>query len=283
MIERMTPSNDPTAMYFREIGYFPLLKAEEEVDLARRAIEGDEKARNKIIESNLRLVIKIARKYLNRGLEMSDLIEEGNLGLMHAAEKYNPELGFRFSTYATWWIRQTIERAIMNQGRTIRLPVYLLKELNSCWQAMHELSKTLDHDPTIEEIAAKLKKPIEEIRQLLDLSKDVSSLDEPISEEEGKTVYEMVADEVNDDPWHSLEHSSLDEAIDSSLDDLELKQRAIIMRRFGLRGHERCTLDEVGAQLGLTRERVRQIQITAMRRLQKVMKERGINKETINP
>jgi RNA polymerase nonessential primary-like sigma factor len=274
-MEEITLSKDPTAMYFREIGYLPLLDAEEEISLSRLALSGDVKARNKIIESNLRLVVKIARRYLNRGLEMADLIEEGNLGLMHSVEKYDPELGFRFSTYATWWIRQTIERAVMNQGRAIRLPVYLLKEINTYWQAMYELSKTLDHDPTVEEIAAKIKKPIEEVRQLLDLNKDVTSLDDPVSEE-GKSIAETVADENNDDPLHALESDNLEEIVDASLDDLDMKQRAVLMRRFGLRGHERCTLDEVGAQLGLTRERVRQIQIIAMRKMQKIMNKHGV-------
>lgn len=276
VIDKDTISNDPAAMYFREIGYFPLLKAEEEISLAKQALKGDIKARNKIIESNLRLVVKIARAYINRGMELADLIEEGNLGLMHAVDKYDPDLGFRFSTYATWWIRQTIERAIMNQSRTIRLPVYLVKELNSYWQAMYELAKTSDHEPTVEEIAHKLRRPIEEVRLLLDLNKSVVSIDEPIAENEEKSITESIADVNNDNPLESLENKNLRDTIDSSLDKLEFKQRAVLIRRFGLRGHDRAKLDEVGKELGLTRERVRQIQIAAIRKLHKVLQEQGI-------
>ena len=279
MTERITVSTDPTTLYLSEIGFSPLLTAKEEVDLGRKAIKGDEAARNRMVESNLRLVVKIARKYLNRGLDFADLIEEGNLGLMHAVEKFDPELGFRFSTYATWWIRQTVERAIMNQARTIRLPVYILKELNLYWSTARELAKKLDHEPTPEEVAAKLKKPVEEVRHMMDLGKDTTSLDEIIFSDGERTVAEGVADENNDNPIFSLEDESMAQSINVCLEELDLKQQAVIVRRFGLRGHKKSTLDEVGKQMGLTRERVRQIQIAAMRKLQRILWNHGLSKE----
>jgi RNA polymerase nonessential primary-like sigma factor len=279
--EATTVSPDPTSLYLSEIGHASLLTAEQEVDLARRIAKGDEAARHKMIESNLRLVVKIARRYLNRGLDFADLIEEGNMGLMHAVEKFDPELGFRFSTYATWWIRQTIERAIMNQGRTIRLPVYVIKELNTYWAAEHELSRELDHEPTAEEIAEKIGKPIEDIRKLMDLGKDTSSLDDVIYADGERTIADSVPDEANDNPMFLLEGRNLDETLDECIDQLDLKQKAVIVRRFGMRGHEKMTLDEVGEQLGLTRERVRQIQINALRKLQRVLHDYGLSKDVL--
>jgi RNA polymerase nonessential primary-like sigma factor len=279
--EATTVSPDPTSLYLSEIGHAALLTAEEEVELARRIAKGDEAARHKMIESNLRLVVKMARRYLNRGLDFADLIEEGNMGLMHAVEKFDPEMGFRFSTYATWWIRQTIERAIMNQGRTIRLPVYVIKELNTYWAAEHELSRKLDHEPTAEEIAEKIGKPIEDIRKLMDLGKDTSSLDDVIYADGERTIADSVPDEVNDNPMSLLEGRNLDETLDECVDQLDLKQKAVIIRRFGMRGHEKMTLDEVGEQLGLTRERVRQIQINALRKLQRVLRDHGLSKDVL--
>jgi len=276
-----TTSADPITLYLGEIGHRKLLTAEEEVKLARRIAKGDEAARKRMIESNLRLVVKIARKYINRGLDFSDLIEEGNLGLMHAVEKFDPEMGFRFSTYATWWIRQTVERAIMNQGRTIRLPVYLIKELNTYWQTMYQLTKELNREPTLDEIAKRVKKPLEEVRRMMDLGKDTQSLDDVIYADGERTIADTVTDEINDNPVFSLENKDLEKNLDECLDELDLKQKAVIVRRYGLRGHEKRTLDEVGQQLGLTRERVRQIQITALRRLQRILWEHGLNKEVI--
>lgn len=281
MTDVRSSSVDPTDIYLSEIGFSPLLTAKEEIELGHLVIKGDEAARNRMIESNLRLVIKIARKYINRGLDFADLIEEGNLGLMHAVEKFDPNMGFRFSTYSTWWIRQTIERAIMNQGRTIRLPVYIMKELQSYWKAAYQLSKTLDHDPTPEDIAAKVDKPIETVRKILNLSKDVSSLNEPAYENEGRSVAETIADEVHDDPLALIQSEDLEKLLDQCLGKLDIKQKAILMRRFGLRGHLPATLDEVGKQMGLTRERVRQIQMSALRKMQRVLRDRGLGKEMI--
>ncbi len=274
----LTVSADPTTLYLSEIGFTPLLTAEEEIDLSRRALKGDEQARNRMIESNLRLVVKIARRYFNRGLDFGDLIEEGNLGLMHAVEKFDPELGFRFSTYATWWIKQTIERAIMNQARTIRLPVYILKELNTYWNAARELTEELEREPTVEDIAAKLKKPIAEVRRIMDLSKDTASLDEIIYGESEKTIADDVPDERNDNPVFILEDENIGQILLECLEELDVKQQAVIARRVGLRGHKKSTLDEVGKKLDLTRERVRQIQIGAMRKLQTILLRRGITK-----
>jgi RNA polymerase nonessential primary-like sigma factor len=272
---------DPTTLYLKEIGFSPLLTSEEESTLARKLKKGDKLARKKVIESNLRLVVNIARRYLNRGLDLADLIEEGNIGLMHAVEKFDPELGFRFSTYATWWIRQAVERAIMNQARTIRLPVYLLKELNAYWQAMRELYKELGYEPSPEELAKKMNKPLHETQEMLTISKDVLSLDQLLFEDTEKTFVENLVDENNIDPLDRLAIDDLEGVIERCLDDLDMKQRAIIMRRFGLRGYPKCTLDEVGDQLGLTRERVRQIQEVALRKLQRILREHGISHEVI--
>jgi len=279
--EATTVSPDPISLYLGEIGHAALLTAEQEVDLARRIAKGDEAAFHKMIESNLRLVVKMARRYINRGLDFADLIEEGNMGLMHAVEKFDPELGFRFSTYATWWIRQTIERAIMNQGRTIRLPVYVIKELNTYWQAEHELTRELDHEPTAEEVAERINKPIEDVRKMMNLGKDTSSLDDVIYADGERTIADSVPDEVNDDPMFLLAGRNLDETLDICIEDLDLKQKAVIVRRFGMRGHEKMTLDEVGEQLGLTRERVRQIQINALRKLQRVLRDYGLSKDIL--
>jgi RNA polymerase nonessential primary-like sigma factor len=280
--ERITVSTDPTTLYLSEIGFTPLLTAEEEVDLGRKVIKGDEKARHRMIESNLRLVVKIARRYLNRGLDFADLIEEGNLGLMHAVKKFDPELGFRFSTYATWWIKQTIERAIMNQARNIRLPVYILKELNVYWNIARKLTEELNRDPTAEEIAAEIQKPVEEVRHIMDLGKDTTSLDEIIyGGDSERSVAESIADEKNDNPMFTLEEDSVAQTLHDCLEELDLKQQAVIVRRFGLRGHKKSTLDEVGKQMGLTRERVRQIQIGAMRKMQYILLKHGVTKDIL--
>lgn len=281
MSEVETVSKDPTSIYLSEIGFSPLLTKEEEIDLARKALKGDIKARNRMIESNLRLVVKIARKYTNRGLDFSDLIEEGNLGLMHAVEKFDPEMGFRFSTYATWWIRQTIERAIMNQGRTIRLPVYILKDVNSYFQAVRELILELRRDPSPEEIAAKLKKPMEEINWLMNVINDVTSLDSILFEGEEATIVESITTGNNEDPLILIVSKNMEGILEDSLNELDLKQRAILIRRFGLQGYHKSTLDEVAVEMGLTRERVRQIQITALRKLESALLKHGVRREDL--
>ena len=258
---------DATQLYLNEIGFSPLLTPEEEVYFARRALRGDEEARKRMIESNLRLVVKIARRYVNRGLSLLDLIEEGNLGLIRAVEKFDPERGFRFSTYATWWIRQTIERAIMNQTRTIRLPIHVVKELNVYLRAARELTQKLDHEPTPEEIADLLDKPIADVKRMLGLNERVSSVDTPMGHDSDKSLLDTIADTKCTDPAEVLQDSDLRASIDYWLDQLPHKQREVIARRFGLRGYEMSTLEEVGKQFDVTRERIRQIEAKALRKL----------------
>lgn len=268
---------DATQLYLNEIGFSPLLSAEEEVYFARKALKGEEAARKRMIESNLRLVVKISRRYVNRGLALLDLIEEGNLGLIRAVEKFDPERGFRFSTYATWWIRQTIERAIMNQTRTIRLPIHVVKELNVYLRAARELSQKLDHEPSPEEIANLLDKPVEDVERMLGLNERVTSMDTPIGPSSDKTLVDTVADTQVSDPVALLQDSDLSENLNGWLDELSEKQREVVTRRFGLQGHESSTLEEVGREIGLTRERVRQIQVEALRRLRDILEKQGLN------
>ena len=280
-VEKIPKSLDATQMYLNEIGFSPLLSADEEKHYARLALKGDEAGRKRMIESNLRLVVKISRRYLNRGLTLLDLIEEGNLGLIRAVEKFDPDRGFRFSTYATWWIRQTIERAIMNQTRTIRLPIHVVKELNVYLRASRELSQKLDHEPTAEDIANLLEKPVADVKRMLKLNERVTSIDAPIGHESDRTIVETIADLRVSDPSEILQDSNLRNSVNRWLDDLSEKQRDVIVRRFGLRGHETATLENVGAEIGLTRERVRQIQVEALRRLKDIMRAEGLSNQEV--
>jgi RNA polymerase nonessential primary-like sigma factor len=274
-------SCDATQIYLSEIGFSPLLSAEEEVYYSRKFLKGDESARKKMIESNLRLVVKISRRYLNRGLPLLDLIEEGNLGLMRSVEKFDPERGFRFSTYATWWIRQTIERAIMNQTRTIRLPIHVVKELNVYLRAARKLTQTLDHEPTAEEIAELVDKPIEDVKKLLGLNDKVASVDSPVGHDENKSLLDTIPDVNSLNPIDVLTDENLKEHIEKWLNELTENQREVIIRRFGLRGHEKTTLEDVGAAIGLTRERVRQIQVEALKTLRAIFERYGLSQENI--
>ncbi len=271
---------DATQIYLNEIGFSPLLSPEEEVYFARLARRGDESGRKRMIESNLRLVVKIARRYVNRGLTLLDLIEEGNLGLIRAVEKFDPERGFRFSTYATWWIRQTIERAIMNQTRTIRLPIHVVKELNVYLRAARELTQKLDHEPSAEEIAALLEKPVRDVKRMLGLNERITSVDSPIGGTD-KSLLDTVSDDAVNDPSELLQDSDLRSCLDRWLDQLTDKQQEVISRRFGLRGYITSTLEEVGQEIGLTRERVRQIQVEALRRMRELMEKEGLSGETL--
>ena len=272
---------DATQIYLNEIGFSPLLTPEEEVYYARLARKGDEAGRKRMIESNLRLVVKIARRYINRGLTLLDLIEEGNLGLIRAVEKFDPERGFRFSTYATWWIRQTIERAIMNQTRTIRLPIHVVKELNVYLRAARELTQKLDHEPSPEEIAELLDKPVKDVKRMLSLNERVTSIDVPIGGGSEKSLLDTVADEAVNDPCEILQDSDLKGSIDNWLNQLTDKQQEVIARRFGLRGYPMSTLEEVGQEIGLTRERVRQIQVEALKRMREILEKHGLCGETL--
>ena len=278
---KIETSLDATQLYLNEIGYSPLLTADEEKHFSRLALKGDESSRQRMIESNLRLVVKISRRYINRGLTLLDLIEEGNLGLIRAVEKFDPERGFRFSTYATWWIRQTVELAIMNQTRTIRLPIHVVKELNVYLRAARELTQKLDHEPSAEEIAEMLDKPASEVKRLLGLNERVTSMDTPVGQESDRTVVDTVADARVCDPSQLLQDSDIKESISDWLDELSEKQREVVSRRFGLRGYESSTLEEVGREIGLTRERVRQIQVEALRRLRSIMENQGLSVESL--
>lgn len=271
---------DATSLYLKEIGYAPLLTAAEEVFYARKLLKGDESARKRMIESNLRLVVKIARRYVNRGLELLDLIEEGNIGLMRAVEKFDPELGYRFSTYATWWIRQTIERGLMNQTRTIRLPVHIVKELNVYVRASRKLAQRLDHAPTPEEIAEEVDKPVEDVLKIFSLSERISSIDIPVAENE-KSLIETISAEGASSPERQIEGENLSEVLNKWLTQLPDKQREVLVRRFGLLHHQEETLEQVGREIGLTRERVRQIQVDALRRLRDVLRKHGLNGDVL--
>ncbi len=274
-------SHDPTRLYLNEIGASPLLTAEEEVRFSRLAQRGDDAARRRMIESNLRLVVKIARRYTNRGLAFLDLIEEGNLGLIRAVEKFDPERGFRFSTYATWWIRQTIERAIMNQTRTIRLPIHVIKEINTYLRAARSLAQTLDHEPSAEEIADLLHKPIEDVEGMLGLNERITSTDSTILNDPSRRLIDTIADEQAADPSDSIADDDIHINIEECLAQLSDKQREVVERRFGLHGYSVSTLEEVGAEIGVTRERVRQIQMDALKKLKKILEQEGISLEAL--
>jgi RNA polymerase primary sigma factor len=273
-IEKLTsvPANDraeldATRMYLNEIGASTLLTAEEEVDLTRRAHKGDEEARRKMIVCNLRLVVKIARRYLNRGMPLLDLIEEGNLGLLRAVEKFDPERGFRFSTYATWWIRQTITRAIADQGRTIRLPVHMNDRIRHLYRISHEMEQALGRPPTSQELAEKMEAAPKKIQWLLQVSWIPLSLESPVGDEEDSELGMFVEDINTPTPSQAAYENMLRERIHEVLSTLTPREARILRLRFGLDDNKPYTLEEVGEKFGLTRERIRQIEGKALRRL----------------
>ncbi|MEY2631545.1 MAG: hypothetical protein RIR00_199 [Pseudomonadota bacterium] len=272
---------DVTQLYLNDIGAKPLLTPPEELDAARRARAGDFAARQIMIEHNLRLVVNIAKHYLNRSMPLLDLVEEGNLGLIHALEKFDPERGFRFSTYATWWIRQSIERAIMNQARTIRLPVHVVKEINVVLRAQRHLEAAGERDPSAEKIAGLIDKPVAEIRDMLQLNEHTASLDAPLEVDPNHTVADIIPDENAFDPVSALQAHELSALVELWLEQLNERQRYVLERRYGLNGLEVMTLDTIATDLELTRERVRQIQMEALERLRRLIKRRGIARESL--
>jgi len=270
---------DATQIYLNELGKRQLLSAVEERKLAQSVKSGDFEARQRMIEHNLRLVVNIAKHYINRGLPLLDLIEEGNLGLIHALEKFDPERGFRFSTYATWWIRQNIERAIMNQSRTIRLPVHVIKELNVYLRALRFLEARTSKEPTAEDVAHMLGKPVEEVRRVLNLNERMASLDAPLDIDPMLTIGESIPDEGSLSPDEMLEQSEVLEHMQQWLSELNDKQRWVIERRYGLNGAEVGTLEELAESMCLTRERVRQIQLEALNCLRRIVRGKGVTRD----
>ena len=273
--------NDVTQHYLNEIGAKPLFSPQEEYGWASLARQGDFVARQKMIEHNLRLVVNIAKHYLNRGIPLLDLIEEGNLGLIHAIEKFDPERGFRFSTYATWWIRQSIERAIMNQSRTIRLPVHVVKEINLVLRAIRHLELANGREINAEHIAYLIDRPTEDVRRAMALNEHIASLDAPLEIDPSHTIADAIPDDNALDPEALLQSSEVGDLIAEWVEQLPEKQRRVLERRYGLGGVEIATLEEIAADLELTRERVRQIQIEALDQLRRAIKRGGVTRETL--
>ncbi|NOU23417.1 MAG: RNA polymerase sigma factor RpoS [Methyloglobulus sp.] len=274
-------SFDATRVYLNELSRSKLLTADQEKIYGKRALRGEREARKIMIESNLRLVVKISRRYLNRGLPLLDLIEEGNLGLIRAVEKFDPDRGFRFSTYATWWIRQTIERAIMNQTRTIRLPIHIVKEMNTYLKAQRQLAQLLDYEPSAEDVAKHLDKPVSKVEKMLKLNERVTSIDIPSGKEFDQPLVESLSDSERATPTEQLHEDGIKQNVAAWVFQLPEKQREVICRRYGLCGYEDSTLEEVAQELNVTRERVRQIQMDGLKRLKEILQVNGYSFESI--
>jgi RNA polymerase nonessential primary-like sigma factor len=273
-------SLDPTRQYLDEIGVSPLLTAEEEKALARRARDGDEAARQRMIECNLRLVVKIAKRYANAGLPLLDIIEEGNLGLIRAVEKFDPERGFRFSTYATWWIRQTIERGIMNQSRTVRLPIHVIKDINACRRATRRLRQKTGLEPTVSQVAEVLGRDQADIQRLMALHQRIT-LGSHARDPDGDGPVERLAAKRSAEPSRRAHRADVREIVDHWVCELGDMQRAVVERRFGLHGHRRETLESIGQEIGVTRERVRQIQLDALKNLRRMLESQGMSGDNL--
>ena len=275
------PGTDVTQRYLNDIGARPLLTPQQEFEFSTRARAGDFEARQKMIEHNLRLVVNIAKHYLNRGMPLLDLIEEGNLGLIHALEKFEPERGYRFSTYATWWIRQSIERAIMNQARTIRLPVHVVKELNVVMRALRALEAEFGRDITAEEIAQKIDRPVGDVRRILALGEHTTSLDAPLDADPSHTIADMLADDQGVDPEVDLAIGEVELLLARWVSQLDSRHRQVIERRYGLNGDDPSTLEVIASDLSLTRERVRQIQLEALQKLRRIIRREDVSRENL--
>lgn len=273
--------SDVTQLYLNEIGANPLLTPAEELRLSRLVREGDFEARQMMIERNLRLVVNIAKHYLNRGIPLLDLVEEGNLGLMHALEKFDPERGFRFSTYATWWIRQNIERSIMNQSRTIRLPVHVVKELNQVLRAQRRLEARCNGESTLEEVAQSLDKSVAQVRAMLVLNEHTASLDAPLDIDPTLSIGESIADENAEAPDLQIHTAQVESLVHEWIRMLSDKQRLVIRHRYGIDQAELLTLEDLALRLELTRERVRQIQLEALGQLRRILKRKGITQDAL--
>ena len=266
---------DATRAYLNDLSRSKLLTADQEKTYGTRALQGDKVARKVMIESNLRLVVKISYRYLNKGLPLLDLIEEGNLGLISAVEKFDPERGFRFSTYATWWIRQTIERAIMDQTRTIRLPIHIVKEMNTYLKAQRHLAQSLEHDPSAQDIADYMDKPLDKVEKMLKLNERVTSIDIPGAKNIDTPLIESISDTDSLTHDEQIQENNMKENIAKCMLELPEKQREVICRRYGICGYEESTLEQVAQELEVTRERVRQIQIEGLKKLKDVLQSNG--------
>ncbi len=260
---------DPVRMYLKEIGRVDLLTAEEEIELAQRVEKGDEEAKKKLIKSNLRLVVSIAKKYINRGLSLLDLIQEGNQGLIRAVEKYDWRRGFKFSTYATWWIRQAITRAIADQARTIRIPVHMVETINKIIRTQRQLTQKLGREPTPEEIGAELGLTGERVREIFRLAQDTTSLEKPVGDDEDSLLGDFIQDQTQPSPYEAATQELLKESVQEVLKDLSPREAQVIIMRFGLDGSTPKTLEEVGRFFGVTRERIRQIEAKAIRKIRR--------------
>ena len=259
--------DDPVKIYLKEIGRVPLLTAEEEIELAERMAQGDPKARKRLSEANLRLVVSIAKRYVGRGMQFLDLIQEGNLGLIKAVEKFDHTKGFKFSTYATWWIRQAITRAIADQARTIRIPVHMVETINKVIRVSRQLLQELGHDPTPEEIAAEMNMPVEKVRDILKIAQEPVSLETPIGEEEDSHLGDFIPDEDASEPAEAASFTLLKEQLMTVLSTLTPREEKVLRLRFGLEDGRTRTLEEVGKEFNVTRERIRQIEAKALRKL----------------
>lgn len=280
-------SVDTTQHYLQKIGTRPLLTSEEELSYSTAAKKGDFKARQIMIEHNLRLVVSIAKHYMNRGVNLLDLIEEGNLGLIHAIEKFEPERGFRFSTYATWWIRQSIERAIINQSRTVRLPVHVVRELNQVLRAKRHLEQhppdgiNNHHEARIEDIAHLVGRTTDDVSEMLRLNEHITSLDAPLEVDPSLSLIELLADDSEKTPEASTMRHEVEALLSGWLERLTEKQRAVVEQRFGLNNQEFATLEELAEKMGLTRERVRQIQQEALVKLKRTLSSMGVARDSL--